>query len=165
MTLSGLLTCKDVVPWWEALGLQTCAMWVGDGAWYRCLVLCIFVEAKEMFSCGLISVVKTGSVPASWCPVCWHQTLIVWQWWRVGGWGETCCLGGGEILNSRGKHEELHLAPRRWLWLCQAADSSVSVSRKCSLDGYPIHVETLGSACVQLQLDESEPESSNPCRT
>lgn len=27
---------------------------MGDGAWDRCLVLCIFGEAEEMFSCGLI---------------------------------------------------------------------------------------------------------------
>lgn len=39
---------------------------------------------------------------------------------------------------------------------CQAVDTSVSVSHKCSLDGYLIHAKTLGSACVQLQLEESE---------
>lgn len=38
-----------------------------------CLVLCIFGGAEEIFSCGLISVVKTGSVLASWCSVCWHH--------------------------------------------------------------------------------------------
>lgn len=32
------------------------------------------------------------------------------------------------------------------------------MSHKCSLDGYLIHAKTLGSAYVQLQLDELERE-------